>query len=177
MSHGTSSNPAKNLHPVKRYEVTATSDAPGPWDSIDGYIGYDIANTQCMPLAPFFGERSLTSIGILIKMDRVGANTWRGHFYRDALQDEEYANLGVCHWDVTSVSANTTAQGVRFGWGGLFDELLRDSPETSYFKKRDYGDRSFAPDGAPNYSPLRPEYRRDPSEFFPVTIAIGEAPK
>lgn len=177
MSHGDPKNPAKNPHPVSRYEVTATSDVPGPWDSMIGYIHYDVANKQCIPMDSFLGEQNVPNIGVDIEMNRVDDHTWKGYFYRDALQDDDYFNLGVCHWDVTSVSANTTAQGVRFGWGGLFDELLRDSPETSYFKKSSYGDQSFAPDGAPNYSPLRPEYRRDPSEFFPVTIAIGEAPE
>lgn len=177
MTHGTSSNPAKNPHPVKRYEVTATSNAPGPWDSIEGYIGYDIVNTKCMPLAPFVGERSLTSIGVFIKMSRLEDNTWRGYFYRDALQDEDYANLGVCHWDATSISVSSTAQGVRFAWSAPLDELLRYGPSTSYFKSSVYGDRSFAPDGAPNYSPLRPEYKQNPGEFFPVTIAVRESAK
>lgn len=178
MTHGTSSNPAKNPHPVARYEVTATvTDAPGPWDSIEGYIGYDIVNTKCMPLAPFLGERGLTSIGVFIKMTRLEDNTWRGYFYRDALQDEDYADLGVCHWDVTSVSVSTTAQEVRFAWSAPFDELLRNGPSTSYFKSSVYGDRSFAPDGAPNYSPLRAEYKQNPSEFFPVTIAVKESAK
>jgi hypothetical protein len=174
MTHGSPEKPAKNPHPVQRYEVTATSEAPGPWDSIIGYIHYDVINKKCVSMDSFLGEQNVPNIGIDMEMTRVDDHTWRGYFYRDALQDEDYYKLGVCHWDVTSVSANTMAQGVRFGWGGLFDELLHDSPETSYFKKSVYGDRSFAPYGAPNYSPLRPEYKQNPGEFFPVTIAVKE---
>jgi hypothetical protein len=179
MTHGSPEKPAKNPHPVKRYEVTATTEAPGPWDSIEGYIGYDIVKAddgiaKCVPMDSFLGEQSLTSIGVDIEMTRVDDHTWRGYFYRDALQDEDYYNLGVCHWDVTSVSVSTMAQGVRFAWSGPFNDLLHDSPETSYFKKSVYGDRSFARYGAPDYSPLRPEYKQNPSEFFPVTIAVKE---
>jgi hypothetical protein len=179
MTHGDPTKPAKNPHPVKRYEVTATSDAPGPWDSIGAYIGYDIVKAddgiaKCVSMDSFLGEQSLTSIGVDIEMTRVDDHTWRGYFYRDALLDEDYYNLGVCHWDVTSVSASTMAQGVRFAWSGGLDELLHDSPETSYFKKSVYGDRSFARYGAPDYSPLRPEYKQNPGDFFPVTLAVKE---
>ena len=161
MTHGDSTNPAKNPHPVKRYEVTATSDAPGPWDSIEGYIGYDIAKAddgiaKCVPMNKFLGEQSLTSIGVDIPMTRVDDHTWRGYFYRHALQDEDDFKLGVCHWDVTSVSVSTTAQGVRFGWGSMLDELLHKGPETRYFKKSVYGDRSFAQYGAPDLDPADP---------------------
>jgi hypothetical protein len=36
MTHGDPKNPKKNPHPIKRYEVTATTDAPGPWDAVKG---------------------------------------------------------------------------------------------------------------------------------------------
>ncbi|CTP89474.1 hypothetical protein XTPLMG728_2246 [Xanthomonas translucens pv. poae] len=165
-----------NPHPVKRYEIIATSHAPGPWDSFEGgYIGYDVINTKCVPMIPFIGEQHVPNTGLNIPMTRVDDHTWKGYFYRDALQDEDYFKLGLCHWDVTSVGVSAIAQGVRFAWSGSLEELLRDSPETSYFKKSVYGDRSFARYGAPDYSPLRPEYKQNPDDFFPVTIAVKEA--
>ncbi len=174
MTHGTSSHPAKNPHPVKRYEVTATSDAPGPWDSIEGYIGYDIVNTKCMPLAPFFGERSLTSIGITIEMTRVDDRTWKGYFYRDAFQDEDYAGLGLCHWDADSIGVSAKAQGVRFNWSTWLDPLKQESFDTTYFKKSVYGDRSFAPYGAPDLTAEDPEVLEHSGIYFRTTIAVKE---
>ncbi|OWF59590.1 hypothetical protein B1H41_15515 [Xanthomonas vasicola pv. vasculorum] len=165
-----------NPHPAKRYEVIATSHAPGPWDSFEGaYIGYDVINTECVPAIPVIGEQHVPNTSLDVPMVRVDDHTWKGYFYRDALLDEDYVKLGVCHWDVTSVGVSAIAQGVRFAWDGLLDELLRGSPETSYFKKNVYGGRAFSRDGAPSYSPLRPEYESSPDDFFPVTIAIKEA--
>ncbi|CTP89502.1 hypothetical protein XTPLMG728_2251 [Xanthomonas translucens pv. poae] len=167
-----------NPHPVKRYEVIATSHAPGPWDSIKAYIGYDVINAKCVPMIPLIGEQHMPNTGLDVPMVRVDDHTWKGYFYRDAMLDEDYFKLGVCHWDVTSVGVGAIAQGVRFSWGaggGAFEELLRDIPEISYFKKSAYGDRSLAPYGAPDYSPLRPEYKQNPHDFFPVTIAVKEA--
>ncbi|UYK71953.1 hypothetical protein [Xanthomonas sacchari] len=174
MTHGSPKKPAKNPHPVKRYEVIATSHAPGSWDSIIGYIHYDVINAKCVPMDSFIGQQDVPKIGVHIEMTPVDDHTWKGHFYRDAFQDEDYYKLGVCHWDVTSVSVNTIVQGVRFGWGGLFTELLRDSPEASYFKKSVYGDKSFAPYGAPDLSPNDPEVLQHPDAYFPVTIAVKE---
>lgn len=179
MSHGTSSNPAKNPHPVKRYEVVATSDAPGPWDSVEGYINYNIVKAddgiaKCVPIGSFLGEQSLTSIGVDIEMNRVDDHTWTGYFYRDALQDEDYYNLGICHWDVTSVSVSAVARGVRFAWSGLFDDLLHHGAETRYFKKSAYGDHSLERYGAPDLDPADPAVLRDPEAYFRVTIAIKE---
>jgi len=163
-----------NPHPVKRYEVIATSHAPGPWDSIKAYIGYDVINEECVPLAPFLGVRQMPNTGLDVPMTQVDDHTWKGYFYRDALLDEDYFKLGVCHWDATSISANAISQGVKFGWGGLLEELLRDSPETSYFKKSVYGDLSFVPYGAPDLDPSDPEVLQHPDVYFPVTITVKE---
>ncbi|UKE51730.1 hypothetical protein KCU57_05290 [Xanthomonas translucens] len=164
-----------NPHPQKRYEVIATSHAPGPWDSFEGgYIGYDVINTKCVPMIAFIGEQHRPNTGLDVPMTRVDDHSWKGYFYRDALQDEDYFKLGVCHWDVTSVSVSAIAQGVRFAWSGSPEELLRNGPETRYFKKSVYGDRSFVLDGAPDLDPADPEVLQNPDAYFPVTIAVKE---
>ncbi|UNU11830.1 hypothetical protein [Xanthomonas translucens] len=164
-----------NPHPVKRYEVIATSHAPGPWDTIKAYIGYDVINAKCVPMIPFIGEQHMPNTGLDVPMTRVDDHTWKGYFYRDALQDEDYFKLGVCHWDVTSVGVSAVGQRVRFGWGGLLDELLRDSPEVSYFKKSAYGDPSLVSYGAPDFAPADPEVLQHPDVYFLATIAVKEA--
>ncbi|MCC4597236.1 hypothetical protein NRY95_06180 [Xanthomonas campestris pv. phormiicola] len=165
-----------NPHPVKRYEVIATSHAPGPWDTFEGaYIGYDVINTKCVPMIPFIGEQHVPNTGLNIPMTRVDDHTWKGYFYRDALQDEDYFKLGVCHWDVTSVGVSAIAQGVRFAWSSSLEELLRNSSETNYFKRSAYGDRSLVPYGASDFDPANPEVLQRPDAYFPVTIAVKEA--
>src|SRR5215469_1475477 len=131
MTHGDPQNPRKNPHPVKRFEVTATSDAPGPWDSIEGYIGYDVINRECVPQDSFTGAQNVPNIGVDIELTRVDDKTWKGYFYRDALQNEDYFDLGVCHWDATSAGIAAIAKGIRFNWGHMLDTLLRDGQQTS----------------------------------------------
>ncbi|WP_196297218.1 hypothetical protein [Xanthomonas albilineans] len=164
-----------NPHPVKRYEVIATSHAPGPWDTIKAYIGYDVINAKCVPLAPFLGVRQTPNTGLDVPMTQVDDHTWKGYFYRDALQDEDYFKLGVCHWDVTSVGIAAIAKGVRFNWGHMLDLLLRDGQKTIYFKKSVYGDLFFVPYGALDIDPSDPGVIKHPDEYFPVTISVKEA--
>ncbi|MBB5876932.1 hypothetical protein [Xanthomonas sp. 3498] len=174
MTHGSPKNPAKNPHPVKRYEVIATSQAPGPWDSIEGYIGYDVVNKKCLPMDSFLGEQDVPNIGVDIEMTRMDEHTWKGYFYRDALQDEDYYKLGVCHWDVTSVAITAVAKGVRFNWSHTLNTLLRDGLQTSYFKKSVYGDPAAARHGAQTLTAEDPDVVQHPDAYFPVTVVVKD---
>ncbi|MFN6506813.1 hypothetical protein [Xanthomonas translucens] len=164
-----------NPHPVKRYEVIATSHAPGPWDSIKAYIGYDVINAKCVPMIPFIGEQYMPNTGLDVPMVRVDDHTWKGYFYRDALQDEDYFKLGVCHWDVTSVSVNAIAQGVKFNWGNGLEPLLRDGQQKNYFKKSVYRDQSMVGYPALTLNHTDTEVFERPEDYFTVTIAVKEA--
>jgi len=175
MTHGDPKNPKKNPHPVHRYEVTATAEAPGPWDKVDGYITYEVVNIQCTPEDKFLGVHiKPTEVGVNIEMTRVGDNTWKGYFYRDYMQDEDYYGMGVCHWDTTSVASGFHVHGETFGAGEIMDMLLSKGPQTDYFKVSEFMDRSLSGDSALNFSPKYPGYIKNPNEFFPITVAIKE---
>lgn len=175
MTHGDPKNPKKNPHPVKRYEVTATADAPGPWDEVSGRAYFDVVNLECTPENKFLGVHiKPQDVSIDFEMIRVGEKTWKGYFYRDSMLDEDYYELGVCHWDATSVSAGFTAQGVSFSSGSMFSDFLSKSSQTEYFKKSSYGDRNLVGLGALDFSSTNPEYVKNPEAFFPITVNVNE---
>jgi hypothetical protein len=174
-THGDPKNPKKNPHPVKRYEVIATADAPGPWNSVKGYISYEVINNQCTPENKFLGVHILPQdMGEYIEMARVNEKTWQGYFYRDLIQDEDYYELGVCHWDATSVSAGFIARGVRFNSGSPMDEFLQKGTQTEYFKKNSYGDHNLVGIGTLKFLATDPEVSQHPDTFFPITVTIKE---
>lgn len=176
MTHGDPKNPKKNPHPVKRYEVTATAQSPGPWDSVKSYIGYDVINPECTPEDKFLGVHELPQdVGQDIEMTKVDKNTWKGYFFRDFIEDEDYYGLGDCHWDATSVTANFTAHGIRFNSGSVLNEFLRKGPQTGYFKKSIFGDRSFPLDSIPGFSVSNPQVIQEPGAFFPIMVTVKEA--
>jgi len=89
--HSDPENPQKNPHPVKRYEVTATADAPGSWDEVSGTAFFDVVSLDCTHENKFLGVHvKPTDIAIEFKMDRVDEKTWKGYFYRDAILDDDY---------------------------------------------------------------------------------------
>lgn len=174
MTHGDPENPKQNPHPVKRYEVIATAEAPGPWDSVKGYISYEVVNPACTPEDKFLGVHKLPQdVGHDIEMALVGENTWRGYFYRDFMQDEDYYGLNVCHWDTTSVGGVFSVHGEIFGSGDTLEVLVRKGPQTMYFKKSDFLDRSRTVGGY-GTTPNDPEVTQHPEAFFPITVIVKE---
>lgn len=174
MTHGNPKEPAKNPHPVKRYEITATSHAPGPWDVIEGNVGYEVINKDCLPMDSFLGQQDVPNTGFAVAMTRVDDHTWRGYFYRDALRDEDYYKLGLCRWDVTSAGISAVAAGARFNWSHTLRTLLRDGVQTSYFKKTSYGDPATARYGVQALTIDDPEILQRPDAYFSVTIAVTD---
>ena len=176
MTHGDPKNPKKNSHPVKRYEVTATADAPGLWDSVKGYISYEVVNPECTPEDKFLGVHALPRVeGQHIEMTRISEKTWRGYFYRDFILDEDYYGQGICHWDATSVAGVFVVHGETFGPGSVLEDFLRNGQQTDYFKKSEFLDRSLTGDSALDFSANNPEYVKSPNDFFPITVTVKEA--
>lgn len=172
MNHGDPKNPKKNPHPVKRYEVIATSEAPGPWDSVKGYLPLAITNVACVPQGSFTGGRNVPNHGVEFEITRIDEKTWKGYFYRDALQDEDYFGLGKCHWDSIGVTPIFTAHGNKFGALTWLDDAQKKGPQVSYFKKSDFLDGSQLSNGVQNYSSVRPEVTQHPDAFFKITVTV-----
>jgi hypothetical protein len=171
MTHGDPKNPKKNPHPVKRYEVIATADAPGPWDSVRGTVFFDVINKNCVPRDSFTGGQNVPNTGYDFEMTRVDGKTWKGYFYRDALEDEDYFGLGVCHWHVTQASPMFTAHKSNFVLGSGLESI---KPYVEYFKKSDFLNRSLL-DGGYGTTPTDPEVTQHPDAFFPITVIVREA--
>jgi hypothetical protein len=174
MNHGDPKNPKKNPHPVKRYEVTATSEAPGPWDSVKGKVFFDVINKDCVPRDSFTGGQNVPNTGYDFEMTHVDGKTWKGYFYRDMLLDEDYFGQGICHWDATGVTPVFVIHGETFGASTWLEDALRKGPQTDYFRKSAYEDHSLTGDGALDFSAINPEYIKHPDAFFPITVTVKE---
>lgn len=174
MNHGDPKNPKKNLHPVARYEVIATTEAPGPWDSVKGTVFFEVVNLECTPEDKFLGVHAKPQdVPIDFEMNRVDEKTWKGYFFRDSMLDEDYYGLGVCHWDSTQVAPVFTAHGEIFSSGQMVKEALK-TPQTDYFKKSEYWNRALTGDSALVSSAENPEVIQHPDAFFPITVAVKE---
>ncbi|WP_426662345.1 hypothetical protein [Rhodanobacter aciditrophus] len=170
MTHGDPNHPRKNPHPVKLYEVIATAEAPGPWDSVKGYVAYEVSNRRCVPRGSFTGSQNVPNVAFDFKMTRVDEKTWKGYFYGDLLQDEDYFGLGACHWHVTQASPVFSIHGKSFVLSSSMEDV---NPYTEYFKKSDFLDQSGKDDGY-GTTLNDPEIAKHPDAFFPVTATVKE---
>lgn len=171
MSHGDPKNPQRNPHPVKRYEIIATVDAPGSWDSVSGAVFFEVANLACTPEDKFLGVHAKTrDVTIDFEMAKMDERTWKGYFYRDSMLDEDYYGLGVCHWDVTQASPVFSVHGENFVPGSGLENI---KPLTRYFEKSEFMDDSRT--GAAFDLPANnPKYVHSPKAFFPITVTVKE---
>ena len=175
MFHGDPDNPKKNAHPIKRYEVTATVEAPEPRDKVNGRVYFDVVSTACLQENKFLGVYIRPSNAFIdFEMARVSRHIWKGYFYRDAMLDEDYYGRGSCHWEITSVSVGFTAQGKPFSSGLMLEEILRGEAHSAYYRKRDISEtQSTAP--PLSFFSEDPEVAQQPEAFYLITVAVKEA--
>lgn len=162
-----------NPHPVQRYEITVTTDAPGPFDSAKGYAGYQVGNVDCVPKDAFEDARNVPNMGHDLALTRVGDKTYTGYFYLDQLQDADYFGLGVCHFDLTSVWAGFEVHGMTFGAIVSADALSAQKPTVWYTPKKTYFDANQHAHGFA--APMNDFIAKNADQFFSVTVVVRRA--
>src|ERR1700744_1671442 len=96
----------RNPTPKKRYAIPLTVDsAPGPFDSITGFVEYKVANDEFVPLEPVSGATIAPEEKVPGGFRHEKDGVYIGTIYTDLMQDEDYYGLGVCHWKVVAASA------------------------------------------------------------------------
>jgi hypothetical protein len=95
-----------NPQPKMRYELTlSVHDAPGPFESVSGFMQYEVQNEQeCVPADVISGHHQRLSIDPDIEFKRLGdSQTYKGTVYLDLVQDGDYYGLGVCRWKMVGL--------------------------------------------------------------------------
>ncbi|BDU18549.1 hypothetical protein [Dyella sp. GSA-30] len=169
-------NPAikHNPTPKKRYDITLTVDgAPGPFDSITGFVEYKVTNDECVPLEPVSGATIAPEEKVPVVFKHEAGNVYIGAIYADLMQDEDYYGLGICHWQVVAASAVLKNNAVEFSPAIFHKDIEAQHTVPTYFVKGDYTDNTkpHSAFGTTNRSLFQPESRTD---VFTVTLAAKE---
>jgi len=161
----------QNPNPKMRYEITITIDgAPGPFDSINGYVMYQVENDDCVPLQPGSGARLAPekSMPVTFTREVSGSNVFKGTLYADLMQDENYFGLGVCHWTVGGTGANLNLGKIVFSSGMSLDDVQSQKPLVTYFANSLFHNPKM--EGG-DTGTIRTAYvAQHPNEFFSVTL-------
>ncbi|BDU23249.1 hypothetical protein [Dyella sp. GSA-30] len=143
-SHMKTPDIKKNPHPKMRYELTMTiKDAPGQFDSITGFVQYEVLNKACVPETggPMNAMRLAPQLDPPLEFTRINDSEYRATVYLDRLQDEDYYGLGVCRWSMTGVVTRLRVGKGRFSPDLSPDEVFSQKPITRYYVHADYTDR------------------------------------
>ena len=169
----------RNPSPKVRYEITLTiTDAPGRFDSAEGYVSYEVTNEQCAPFEKFAGiYRKPPSQHPSFSLARVSDNEYKGIVYLDLLQDEDYYGLGVCHWKPINVGAQLKAGKVAFSPYISVDKVASQQSSMQYFYRSDYGiETSSHSDSATSLlgSPVTDYLEKHPELRFEIIMTAKE---
>jgi hypothetical protein len=174
----------RNPHPSMRYEIILTSrDAPGPFDSVSGYMQHQLLDKRCVPESPWEGVRAMPDAPIHFAFTRRSDREYVGTVYLDLLQDENYFGLGVCHWTMTLVGASIKAGAAAFAVSISMEDIVAGRPVLAYLPKQAYFEGSDAVAGSegairldksisgmPAGTPVAEYAAEHPDEFFTVTL-------
>jgi len=130
-----------NSHPRMRYEVTVKiADAPGPFDTVKGTVDYRVSNENCVPMTPITGATIPPSKRVEMALNPAGDGLYKGEFFSDLLQDEDYYGQGVCHWSIVAASVEARIKKMGFAASLPKDEIYAGKDVTHYYSNRAYAE-------------------------------------
>ena len=150
-----------NPAPKQAYELVLTlKDAPGPFAIVEGVAQYDVSNYEdCGRIIWSTGTASRITSQEPVELRRVGENEYRGTFYLDRMQDQDYYDRGTCHWTLTGVGAMLRATNgeadTRFLTYVNKERMDAGSPLTLYYPKTAYPAPSLLPTSLPAVKKIR----------------------
>lgn len=162
-----------NPAPKQRYAITLKVDgAPGPFETVTGFVEYKVANEACVPLEPISGATIAPEQKVPLTFRPAADNAYTATIYADLMQDEDYYGLGICHWQVVAASAVLRHKAVEFSPAIFHKDIAAQHAVATYFVKSDYASESprnaF---GTTNRDLFQPPSRND---LFTMTLTAKE---
>nr|WP_100050089.1 hypothetical protein [Stenotrophomonas geniculata] len=168
-----------NPSPQQGYELVLTlKDAPGPFAVVEGVAQYDARNyAACGRILPATGTAGRITSQEPVELRKVGENEYRGTFYLDRMQDEEYYGRGVCHWTLTGVGAmlraTTGEADTRFLTFIDKERMEAGNPLTRFYPRADYPQieeiKGYGASGEEDPSSYRTDLR---DALFSITTTV-----
>lgn len=161
-------------NPKMRYEITVSiKDAPGAFDTVQASAAYDVDNPRCVPLSEGSGATLTPEKSVPVALTRSSDNVYRGVVYLDLLHDEDYYDLGVCHWKMTSVSAYLGVGKLTMTPVLPLEDVLSQTPRIQYFSNRSYALSGVQRVDTGNAR--RTDFEGEADQTFSISLAAKEA--
>ena len=142
---------------------------PGPLTNIQATANFVVDNRACVAMDY---KRALGGVvlppehNVPLSLKKIGPDHYEAIFYEDALRDEDYFGLGMCHWALKFVTVRFQSPSTLFVAGLSDDEIKAEKPEIHYYLNSDYaqkptvGDKVFGEKSRNFYLPkMGPQFQ------------------
>ncbi|WP_312318946.1 hypothetical protein [Stenotrophomonas sp.] len=155
--------------------------APGTFAKVTSLAQYDVINDdECGYIHPVAGTPGRMTTSEPVTLTKVSDTEYAGTVYRDLLQDGNYYDRGLCHWELTGVAVNFRAEGkagaTRFQSYIGEDRLVSGGLLILHYAKMDYPRDpvvdNYPSSGSADLQKFKPELR---SQTFKVTVGRRSA--
>ena len=163
----------QNPSPRQRYELIATVNAPEAFESAHGHSHYQVSNASCVPKAPLTGGRNMPNISHDFELTRANDGTYRGYFYLDQFQNDDYFGLGLCHMDLMSAGPNFSIHGLSFNTALMLDDILQQKSRMRFFSKNEFFNKTLG-GAALERAANDQDVMEHPDAYFSITVIAHE---
>jgi hypothetical protein len=126
--------------PKKSYALTVNfSGLPGSISDLVATADYVVDNVECVPPQKISGARLRPEHSQKLTLQRVDNNRFATMIHADALQDEDYFGLGVCHWALNWATIRFQSQTTKFVGAISIDQIQAGSPVEQHYLASDFG--------------------------------------
>ena len=167
-----------NAAAQERYQLTARfADAPGPIGALTGVAHYRVTNSDCAPLdasRAVGGVRLAPLHDLPITWRANGEGAYLAQLTADALLDEDYFGLGVCHWTFDGVDVHFASPATAFVGVLRRADIAGGAPKTEHYLVRDYATRP--PVGDAVFGEAQDFHAPAMGPHFTLTLSARPAP-
>lgn len=174
---GNMEDPEISLNPIPkmRYEITiSVVNPPGPFDEVEGTVGYQVDDRSCVPEAPISGAALFPSKSVSLNLVKVSANEFKGELFVDRLQDADYYGKGICHWRLQSAAVRLKGRPVTFDSSMSADDIFAQTTLARFYPNSEYAE------AGPVRIDIGDSQRsafKDPADTFSIEMKAMEAAK
>jgi hypothetical protein len=136
------------------------ADLPGDLEEMRGTLDFEVSNLDCVPIdyeRAFGGVKLTPRHNVAVDLRKGDNGQYIGTVHADALLDEDYYGLGVCHWALNSFTVHFRSRTTHFVGGIDGKALTAQTTSTEHYlasdfeKKPDAMDVVFGEDSASFY--------------------------
>jgi hypothetical protein len=165
-------------NPMARREyamVITFAGIPGPISDVTASADYAVDNVECVPPLELSGARLRPEHSLDLPLQSIDANRYGLTLHADALRDEDYFGMGVCHWSLQWATVRFRSAKTEFVGAIAIDRIEAGTPVVLHYLVSDY-ERAPEPSSV-IFGEETDLYTAEAGPRFTITLIPSEASK